>query len=77
MKTKIICLLALLLVAGCAQVVVKDANDVERFKANVFAWDFNFDEIAYKEWLISRFDGKANKVKVITPAVYVETESAK
>ena len=75
MKTLLLCI-ALLLVAGCGQVVLKDPNGNERFKANWILYDFKFNEVAYKSLQIDRFDGKAKNIKVITPSVIVESEDS-
>lgn len=63
-----------LLAAGCGQVVLKDANGTETFKANWFLYDFNVGKLAYDRLTIEDADGRAKNIKVTTPYGVVESE---
>ncbi len=73
MKTIILCL-CLLCAGGCGQVVLKDSNGVEKFKANWLLYDFNVGRLAYDRLTIEDANGRAKNIKVITPQGYLETE---
>ncbi len=71
MKTLI--LICLLFAAGCGQVVLKDPNGMERFKANWLLYDFNWSKLAYKGFVVEDANGHSKNFDIYSPSVIIKT----
>ena len=71
------CLFLLLLLTGCSQIIVEkniEQNTVV-VKVNTFFKDVDFDRAEYKDlFLLERYVGESNKMRVISPWGAVDTK---
>lgn len=65
--------LPLLLLSGCAQVIV-EKPDGTVYKINTFCYKVDIDEFIARDFQIKSYEGTPDKIKAITPYGALETK---
>ena len=71
---KTLTLILLLLLTGCAQVMVTRTPGKVVVKANVFLYELDADLIKTANFELKRLDSESNNVKAVVPGLVIETE---
>ena len=71
---KTLTLILLLLLTGCAQIMVTRDGNKTTVKANAFFYEIDIDKLQTANVEIERLDSESNNVKAVAPGLIVETE---